>query len=163
LKRAQIVGYIWIFRRQDFNIGDFDVDFFYTGPFCARAKEPASFSDDACGMERIPRDQELHALAGTEIRADYSALAYAVCVQHKNFNRIAQVTMVKLIVANAMESYGRIRRDHEIESGTRWPAIKKWCREPAGCNSLAADKCDAHETARRMRLEFEQCANLFGC
>jgi hypothetical protein len=69
--------------------------------------------------------------------------------------------VIKLIVSNAMESHRRIRRHHEIERGARWPAIKKWCWEPAGRNSLAADKCDAHETARGVRLEFEQRANLF--
>ena len=44
----------------------------------------------------------------------------------------------------------------------RWPAIKKWCWEPAGRNSLVADKCDAYETACGVGLELEQGANLFG-
>jgi hypothetical protein len=39
---------------------------------------------------------------------------------------------------------------------------RKWCREPVGRNSLVADKCDAHETARGVGLELEQRANLFG-
>ena len=34
--------------------------------------------------------------------------------------------------------------------------------ESAGRNSLVADKCDAHKTARGVRLELEQRANLFG-
>jgi hypothetical protein len=33
---------------------------------------------------------------------------------------------------------------------------RKWCREPVGRNSLVADKCDAHETARGVGLELEQ-------
>jgi hypothetical protein len=70
--------------------------------------------------------------------------------------------VIKLIVANAMESHGRIWGDHEIQCGARWPAIKKGCWWPAGCNSLVADKCDAHETAGGVRLELEQFANLFG-
>jgi hypothetical protein len=101
-------------------------------------------------------------LAGAEIWTKYGALACAIFVQHKNFNRITQVTVIKLIVADAMESHGRIRRDHEIQCGARWPAIKKWGWEPAGRNSLVADKCDAHETARGVWLELEQRANLFG-
>jgi len=44
----------------------------------------------------------------------------------------------------------------------RWPAIKKWCWKSAGRNSLVADKCDAHETARGVGFELEQRANLFG-
>ena len=127
-----------------------------------RTEEPAPLSDNACSVERIPRDQKLHALAGAEIRTDYGALACAVFVQHKNFNGITQVTVIKLIVSDAMESHRRIGRNHEIESGARWPAIKKWCWEPAGRNSLVADKCDAHETARGVRLEFEQRSNLLG-
>ena len=70
--------------------------------------------------------------------------------------------MVKLIVADTMKSHGRIRGHHEIEGGACWPAIKKCCSEAAGRNSLIADKRDAHETARGVRLELEQRANLFG-
>jgi hypothetical protein len=158
---AQIIRHVWVFRCQRFDIADFDVDFLHAWPFGTRTEEPAPLSDDACSVERIPRDQKLHALAGAEIRTDYGALACAVFVQHKNFNGITQVTVIKLIVANAMESHRRIRRHHEIERGARWPAIKKWCWETAGRNSLVADKCDAHETARGVRLEIEQRANLF--
>jgi hypothetical protein len=162
LERPQIVGHVWIFHRQSFDIADFHVNFLYTGPFCARAEEPAPLSDDPCGVKRITRDQKLHALASAEIWTNYGALARSVFVQHKNFNRITQVTVIKLIVANAMESHGRIRRDHEIERRARWPAIKKWCWEPAGRNALVADKCDAHETARGVGLKLEQGANLCG-
>ena len=56
LKRAQIVGDVWVFRRQRVDIADFDINFFHAGPFCARAKEPAPLSDDACSVERITRD-----------------------------------------------------------------------------------------------------------
>src|SRR4029077_6824678 len=66
--------------------------------------------------------------------------ACSIFVQHKNFYGITQVTVIKLIVANAMESHGRIRRHHEIEGGAGWLAIKKWCWEPARRNSLVADK-----------------------
>ena len=40
LERPQIVGHVWILRCERFDITDFDVQFFYAGPFCARAKEP---------------------------------------------------------------------------------------------------------------------------
>jgi hypothetical protein len=70
--------------------------------------------------------------------------------------------MVKLIVTNAMQSHGRIRRDHEIERRASWPPIKERCWEPAGRNSLVADECDAHKSARSVRLQVEQCANLLG-
>ena len=71
--------------------------------------------------------------------------------------------MIKLIVANTMKSHRRILRDHKIQCGARWTAIEKWCWESPGRNSLVADKCDPHETARGVRLELEQRANFFGC
>jgi len=71
--------------------------------------------------------------------------------------------VIKLIVADAMQVHRRIRCDHEIECGAGWPTIKKWCREPAGRNSLVADKCHAHKAARAVRLQFEEPANFFGC
>jgi hypothetical protein len=163
LKCPQILGHVWIFRRQRFHIADFDVDFFYTRPFCARAKKPPPLSNDTCGVKSVTRDQKLHALAGAEIWTDYGAFVCAVFVQHKNFNRIAQVTVVKLIVANAMESHRCVWRDHKTEGGTRWPTIKKWCRQAAGRNSLVANKCDANEAARGMRLKLQKSSNLFRC
>jgi len=163
LERLQIVGYVWIFRGQRFNIPDFDVDFLYAGPFCARAEEPTPLSDDACSVESIARNHKLYTLPRFQIRTYDDALACSIFVQHKNYNGITQVTVIELIVANAMESHGCIGRHHEIERRARWPAIKKWCWEPAGRNSLVADERDAHETAGGVRLEVEQCANLFGC
>ena len=139
LKCAQIVGDIWIFCRQRFDIADFDVDFLYAGPFCARAEKPAPLSDDACSVEGVTRDEKLHALAGAEIRTYDDVLACSILMQHKNFNGIAQVTVIKLIVADTMKSDRRIRGHQEIEGGARWPAIKKWCWEPAGRDSLVAN------------------------
>ena len=163
LKGTQIVGNVWILGCERFDIADFHVDFLYAGPFCARAEEPTPLSNDACSVERIAGDQKLHALTRAQIRTDYGAFACSIFVQHQNFNRITEVTVIQLIVANAVESYRGIRRHHEIECGAGWPTIKKWCREPAGCNSLVADKCHAHEAARAVRLQFEEPANFFGC
>ena len=50
----------------------------------------------------------------------------------------------------------------KIERGARGPAVKKWCWESAGRNSLVADKRDAHKAACGVRLEFEHHANLVG-
>jgi hypothetical protein len=81
LECTQIVGHVWIFRRQRFDIADFDVDFLYAGPFCARAEEPAPLSDDACSVERITRDQKLHALARLQIRTYDDVFACSIFVQ----------------------------------------------------------------------------------
>ena len=53
LECTQIVGHVRMFRRQRFDIADFDVDFLYAGPFCARAEEPAPLSHDPRRVERI--------------------------------------------------------------------------------------------------------------
>ena len=80
LECTQIDGHIWIFRRQGVDIAQFDIGFLDAGPFCARAEEPSPLSDDACSVERITRDQQLHALAGAEIRTDYGLLACSIFV-----------------------------------------------------------------------------------
>jgi hypothetical protein len=69
--------------------------------------------------------------------------------------------MIKLIVTDAMQADRRIRRHHEIQRGAGWTAIKKGCWQPAGGNSLVADKCDTHETACGVRLQLEESANFF--
>jgi hypothetical protein len=71
-------------------------------------------------VERITRDQKLHALASAEIWTNYRALPCDIFVQHKNFNRITQVTVIKLIVANA-------RQGHRASGVTM-----KYSAEPAG-------------------------------
>jgi hypothetical protein len=163
LEFAQVVGDIWIFRGQRFEIADFDVDCLYSWPFCARAEEPTPLSDHPRSVESVARNEKLHALAGAKIWTDYGALGCSIFMQHKNFNRITQITVIELIVANAMERHGRIRRDHKVEGGASWSPIEEWRREPAWRNSLVADKRDAHETARGMRFELEQRTNFFGC
>src|SRR5262249_53606700 len=87
-----------------------------------------------------------------QIRTYDDALACSILVQHKNFNWIAQITVIKLIVADTMKSHGRIRGRHEVEGGACWPATKKWCWEPAWRDSLIANKRYPHETARGVRL-----------
>jgi hypothetical protein len=62
--------------------------------------------------------------------------------------------LIRLIVADPMQAYRRIRCDHEIECGAGWPTINEWWREPSGCSSLFADKCHTHESAGGARLQF---------
>ena len=83
LERPQIVGHVWIFCCQRFDVTDFYVNSFYAGPFCARAEEPApnAFGDDACSVEGVAGDQKLHALTRAQIRTHYGALAYSIFVQ----------------------------------------------------------------------------------
>jgi len=84
LERPQIVGHVWIFCRERFDVTDFYINSFYTWPFCARAEEPApnAFGDDARSVEGVARDQKLHALTRAQIRTHYGALACSIFVQH---------------------------------------------------------------------------------
>src|SRR5215471_8612915 len=70
--------------------------------------------------------------------------------------------MVKLIVADSMQLYGRIRRDHKIQCRPGWPAIYERSREPAGRNSLLTNKCHTHKSARGVRLQFQELSNFLG-
>ena len=163
LEGTQIVGHIGVFRGERFYVAEFNVDFLYAGPFGARTEKPPPLPDNPRSVKRIAGDEELNAFPRLQIRTDNRTLACSIFVQHKNFNRIAQVTVIKLIVSNPMESHGRIRRHHEIQGRPRGAAIKKWRRKPSGRNLLVADKRDPYEPARGVRLEIEQCADLFGC
>ena len=58
-----------------------------------------------------------------QIRTYDDVFACTIFVQHENFNGITQVTVIKLIIPDAVKSHGRIRRDHEIKCRARWPAI----------------------------------------
>src|SRR5439155_27315246 len=51
LKCAQIVSNVWVFRCQRFEVANFDVSRFYTGPFGACTEKPAALSDHTrkCG------------------------------------------------------------------------------------------------------------------
>jgi hypothetical protein len=108
LEYAQVVSHAWIFCRQRFDIADFNIRRFYARPFGARTEEPSpkAFGDHACGVKRIAGNQELHALTTAKIRADYDAFACAIDVQHQYLDGIAQVIVIKLVVADAMRRTG---------------------------------------------------------
>jgi hypothetical protein len=83
-------------------------------------------------------------------------------MQHQNLNRIPQIIMIKLIVADAMEAHWRIGCDHEIEGGAGWaPFCERW-GQPTWCDALLTDERYPHEAARSMWLKLEERTNLFG-
>jgi hypothetical protein len=110
LECAQIGSSVRILRRQRFDISDFDIGGFHTGPFGACAKKPApkAFGDHARGVKCIAWNQ-LDALAVAQIRADYGTLARAIGSQHQYLNRIADVIMIKLIIADTVQTDALVR------------------------------------------------------
>ena len=151
-----------ILRSQRVDIADLDIDLLYAGPFGAPAEKPAPAPNDACSVERIARDQKLHTLTRAQIRADYNVLGCSVLVQYQNLDRVTQVIVIELVVADSMQAYRCIGRDHEIECGACRPAINKRCREPTGRDLLVTDETHPHESARGVRLKIQQSTYFLG-
>ena len=66
-------------------------------------------------MERVAGDEQLHALAPAQVGADDDALGRIVAMQQQDLERVAEIIVVKLIVADAVEPHGCDRRHHEVE------------------------------------------------
>jgi len=113
-------------------------------------------------VKSIAGNQKLHTLTATQVWTDHNAFARAINVQQQNLNRITEVIMIKLIVANAMEPDGCAGRYHEIERRTGWPPVDEWWWQPAGCNALFTYESHAHEPASGMWLQLQQAAKLIG-
>ena len=64
-------------------IADFHIRRNDAGPFGARAQEPATAPQQARGMERVPRNEQLHVLAAAQVRPDDDALRPAVGVRQE--------------------------------------------------------------------------------
>ena len=103
-------------RRECFRIAELDVfggdD---TWPFGAGAEEPAALSDDACGVEGAAGNEELHALADTEVGAEHSKRVSAIIMQRQHLDRVAEIVVIELMVPDAVKLYRRGRGHHEIE------------------------------------------------
>jgi hypothetical protein len=66
-------------------------------------------------VKRIVGDQLLHALSAANVRSDDDPFEIAFRVQEEQLDRIAEITVVGLAVADAMQPYRRDRRDHEVK------------------------------------------------
>jgi hypothetical protein len=61
-------------------------------------------------------DKQLHALAAAKIRTDNDALGGPIGVKHQNLNRVSEVIVIKLIVADAVQPHGGLGCYHEVQS-----------------------------------------------
>ncbi len=114
--RTQFHSNSWILIRQLVHIAYLDIFWNDPRPLCAGAKEPQPTSKDPRGVERITRDQKLNALAASQVRPDNDALTSAICMQKENLEGIAQIIVIKLVIADAMEPHWRTPCHHEVES-----------------------------------------------
>jgi hypothetical protein len=100
---AQIGGQGWIFAGQLVDIADFDIGRHHARPLGARTKKPTATPNQPCRVERAAGDHELHALTSAQTWSDDDPLGGAVGVQQKHFERITEIIVVELIVADAVK------------------------------------------------------------
>jgi hypothetical protein len=110
----------------------------------------------------LPGIKKLYALTTAQIRTDNDTLGRPTGVKHQNLNRIAEVIVIKLIVADPVQPHGCVGRYHEVKSGPGWTAFCERRRQRAECDQLFAHESHAHEPTRCVRFEFEERADLFG-
>jgi hypothetical protein len=143
-------------------VADFHVCRHHTRPLRARAQKPAASSDRPRSVERVPGDQQLHALSIGQVRAHNHLLRAAVGVQEEHFERIAEIIVVELVIADSVQPYRRAGRDHKVERGTQRSPLRERCRQPTRCNRPFAYERYPHEATGGVRFEFQQAANLVG-
>jgi hypothetical protein len=69
-------------------------------------------------VKRVAGDQELHPLAGAQVGPDHDAFGRAVGVQHEHLERITEIVVIELVVADPMKADRCPRRNQKIQSGT---------------------------------------------
>ena len=65
--------------------------------------------------EKYRRESEVAHAARTQVWTDYNAFGRAIDVQHQHVDRITEIIMIKLVVADAMQPDRCARRYHKIE------------------------------------------------
>jgi len=111
-------------------------------------------------VKSIAGDQQVPALAAAKIRTDNDALGRPIGVKHQDLNRVTEVIVIKLIVADAVPPHGGLGCYHEVESGPGWTPFCEGRWQPAGCDQLFAHESQAHEPTRCVRFRFEKRADL---
>ncbi len=62
--------------------------------------------DQPCSVECIAGDQQLHTLATAQVRSDDDPFGATVGVQQEHLERIAEIIVVKLFVADSVKPHG---------------------------------------------------------
>src|SRR5690606_38301658 len=103
--RAQLRRDRGVSRGDLVQLADFDVGRHGSGPFGACSQKPSPVPDDPGGVECIAGDQELQSLPSSNVWAYHDPLA-GVVVQEEHLERIAQVVVIELFVADAVKPDG---------------------------------------------------------
>src|SRR5262245_30674296 len=102
-------------------------------------------------------------MALAQIGADGMKLGGPVFQHHQNFYRVAEIVMIELIVADAMEFHRVLRRQHEIERRSRRPAVRERSLHAIWCNSLLAHEGDSDVAAGFFWREVKELAHIREC
>src|SRR3954452_5604309 len=78
-------------------------------PLRASAQEPFALPKKPRRVERRPGNQQLDAMARLDVRSDDDTLGSPSRVQQEELERIAEVIMIELIVADAVGADGGVR------------------------------------------------------
>ena len=65
--------------------------------------------DQPCRVERVARDQQLHAMTAAQIWSDDDPLGRAIPVQKEHLQRITKVVVIELVVADPVKAHRRAR------------------------------------------------------
>jgi hypothetical protein len=103
----------------------------------------------ARGVEGVAGNQQLHLFADGEIGANHLPRAGPVLVQQQDLEGIAEIVVVELVIADAVEPHRRARRDQKVERRAHRPSVGERRRQAAGRDRLRAQVGRSHETAGR--------------
>src|SRR5207248_9667671 len=99
---ADLGGHSRISGGEFVEFSDFDIFRNHAGPFGAATQEPSAVSKKPCSVECVAGNKQLHVLSLAQVRANDDPIGRAIVVQQKQFERIAQIIMIKLTVADAV-------------------------------------------------------------
>jgi len=104
--------------------------------------------------------EQLHLVARGEIRPDDFDRVRPVGVQGQHLERIAQVAVVQLIVADAVQPHRPLGRHQEVQRAADRPPVSKRCAQAASHDSVDAAVRLGNEPARCVRREMEEFDDL---
>jgi hypothetical protein len=113
-------------------------------------------------VESAARNEQYRSLTLSKIGTNDPHFASAVHIQQEHFEPIAQVMVIHLIRANAMESHGRFGRHQKIKHVAKRPAPFIAWRQHRLRQLPIATIWLAHETASRGPRQLEQLPNFSG-
>jgi hypothetical protein len=102
-------------------------------------------------------------MALAQIRANDVTFGRSVFQQHQNFDRIAKIIMIQLIVADPVKPYWLFRRQHEVKRRSSRPSVCKRRLHASSRDFMLAHEGDPDITAGRVRREIKEFAHILKC